>query len=51
MPKSKWLPGPDYTRTKTMECPCCMHADYQGHAGDCLIGHALSAAKEDGSDR
>ena len=39
----EWLPGPDYTRTKVMECPCCLHADYQGHTGDCLIGRALTA--------
>ena len=45
----EWLPGPDYTRTKVMECPCCMQADYQGHAGDCLIGLALTAAAEEGS--
>jgi hypothetical protein len=45
----EWLPGPDYARTKVMECPCCLQADYQGHAGDCLIGRALSAAG-DGDD-
>ena len=45
----EWLPGPDYARTKVMECPCCMQADYQGHAGDCLIGRALTAAAKEGT--
>ena len=40
----EWLPGSDYNHSKTLECPCCLHADYQGHTGDCLIGRALSAA-------
>jgi hypothetical protein len=42
----EWIPGPDYARTKVLECPCCLQADYQGHTGDCLIGRALSAAQE-----
>jgi hypothetical protein len=44
----EWLPGPDYAHAKIMECPCCLHADYQGHTGDCLIGRALTAAGDEG---
>ncbi len=41
----EWLPGPFYARDRTMVCPCCLQAECQGHAGDCLIGLALAGTR------